>query len=81
MLYQCVLCGAQYTHDDSYDHNSYRCPKRKRKGSKMKVVMTGLLVMVLVSSAGCSMFKDFFGGKVDCSIETNKSKVECESVK
>lgn len=31
-LFQCRWCGAEYEHDGGYEHDVYKCPKRKGAG-------------------------------------------------
>lgn len=57
-LYQCIYCKAQYEHDQSYAHNAYRCPKQK--GKRMKGMVAGLMVMVMLSMTGCELLDKYF---------------------
>lgn len=54
MVYRCVYCKAQYEHSKSYSHNSYECPKVRKKA---KAGIAAVLVACLLGLTGCEAIK------------------------
>ena len=54
MIYQCVYCKASYEHEKSYAHNSYECPKVRKK---VKAGIAVVLVTCMLSVTGCEALK------------------------
>lgn len=53
-MYRCVYCKAQYEHSEPYSHNSYECPKLKRKA---KASIAAVLVLSMLGLTGCEAIK------------------------
>lgn len=72
MVYRCVYCKAQYEHSKSYSHNSYECPKVRKKA---KAGIVAVLVLSMLGLTGCEAIKGLLP-KEELPAQANRAELQ-----